>query len=312
MIEVKNLKKSYGDALALKGISFWVQRGEIVGFPGPNGAGKTTAMKIITGYMAATDGTVVVDGVDVHENSMDVRKKIGYLPENAPLYQDMPVYEYLSYVASIREIPKNEILDRIAQIAKTCGILEVLHKDIASLSKGYRQRVGLAQAMIHNPPILILDEPTSGLDPNQIAQIRSLIKDIGKERTIILSTHNLPEVLATCNRIVIIHSGNIVADGTPADLEKKSQADPRTIVHFNAYNVSADDIKKMLQDIEGTKEVHPIEVSEKNVYGFEITARAGSDVRPDVVRLSIEKGMGLLELRRDVIDLEGLFRRLTL
>ena len=218
MIEVKDLAKDYGLVKALRGISFEVPAGEVLGFLGPNGAGKTTTTKILTCFMAPTAGTATVNGKNVLDHSLEVRRAIGYLPENTPIYTDMTSLEFLQFICSVREIPHNQRKKRIRELAEVCGLLDVLAKPIGDMSKGYRQRVGLAQAMLHDPPILILDEPTSGLDPNQIVEVRELIKEIGKEKTVILSTHILPEVQATCGRVIIIADGKLVADGSPDQL----------------------------------------------------------------------------------------------
>lgn len=310
MIEVEDLRKSYGSFEALRGISFQVGRGEIVGFLGPNGAGKTTCMKIITGYMAATAGTVRVDGADVHEESLKTRAKIGYLPENAPIYPDMTVHDYLRYVADLRGIPKGQRLEKMRSVAEVCGLREVAGKLVSELSKGYRQRVGLAQALIHDPEVLILDEPTAGLDPNQIVDIRELIKRLGKQRTIILSTHNLPEVLQTCDRMVIVHRGRLVADGTAAELEKGAAANPPVMVRVAANGSGEAAVRTQLAALPGVTGVtHRGNVD--GAYEFQVTAAQGADVRPAVSKAVHEAGWTLYELRRDALDLEGIFRRLT-
>jgi ABC-2 type transport system ATP-binding protein len=211
---VKNLTKRYGSQKAIDSINFRVNQGEVLGFLGPNGAGKSTTMKIITSYLAPTEGDVEVGGYSVTREPEKVKQLIGYLPENNPLYLDMPVIEYLEFSALLQGVSKDKVQSRIREMIKVCGLMGEKHKLIGELSKGYRQRVGLAQAMIHDPQVLILDEPTTGLDPNQIVEIRKLIKEIGREKTVILSTHILPEVEATCDRILIINNGKIVADGT--------------------------------------------------------------------------------------------------
>ena len=221
MIQVTDLKKDYGGAPALRGISFDVGRGEVLGFLGPNGAGKTTTMKILTCFMAPTSGTARVHGLDVLESSIEVRRHLGYLPEDTPIYSDMTTLEFLEFIANVRQVEGHRRQRRIRELVDICGLENVLAQPIAELSKGFRQRVGLAQAMLHDPPILILDEPTSGLDPNQIAEIRELIREIGTEKTVILSTHILPEVQATCGRVVIINDGRLVADGSPQELSAR-------------------------------------------------------------------------------------------
>ncbi len=220
MIEVRDLRKRYGGFDALRGVSFTIERGEVVGFLGPNGAGKTTAMKILTGFIRATSGRATIGGLDVDRDGLEVRRRVGYLPESAPLYADMQVREYLGTIAEIRAIPRSERAGRLGGVAEKCGIGDVLAVPIGQLSKGYRQRVGLAQALIHGPDLLILDEPTSGLDPNQIVGIRRLLRDIGREKTVILSTHILREVEVTCGRVLIINQGEIVRDAALGDLKK--------------------------------------------------------------------------------------------
>ena len=221
MIEIKNLTKKFGQNLILDNISFSVAKGEILGFLGPNGAGKSTTMRIITSFWTPTSGQALINGLDVAEKALQVRKIIGYLPETVPLYEDMKVFEYLKFIAEVRCLNKNEIKKRIKEVVLTCGLSKVLRQPIEELSKGYRQRVGLAQAIMHRPDILILDEPTTGLDPNQIVEIRDLIKTIGREKTVIFSTHILSEVSATCDRVIIINNGRIVGEGQPAELAQK-------------------------------------------------------------------------------------------
>ena len=220
MIEIKNLTKKFGSNLVLSDLSFSVAQGEILGFLGPNGAGKTTTMKIITSFWSPTSGQILIDGIDTSVDSLATRKKIGYLPETVPLYEDMRVIEYLKFIAEIRGLEKSEVKSRLKQVVGTCGLNKVLRQPIEELSKGYRQRVGLAQAIMHRPDILILDEPTTGLDPNQIVEIRDLIKTIGQEKTVIFSTHILSEVSATCDRVIIINNGKIVGQGKPDDLAR--------------------------------------------------------------------------------------------
>ena len=221
MIEVRNLTKRYGDVVAIRDISFTAATGQVLGFLGPNGAGKTTTMRVITGYMPATSGTVKVAGYDIFDDSFEVRKRIGYLPESPPLYNDMTVTAYLRFVGRIRGIPKAELSDSIDRVLRTCGLAEVTDRVIGHISKGYRQRVGLAQALIHNPGVLVLDEPTLGLDPRQIIEIRRLIQELAGERTVILSTHILPEVTQICEKVVIINEGRIAIEDTLANLTQE-------------------------------------------------------------------------------------------
>ena len=310
MIKVQDLKKAYGPVEALRGISFEVPEGQIVGFLGPNGAGKTTTMKILTCFMSATSGTVSVDGHDAFEAPIEVRKRIGYLPESTPLYGDMVVYDYLDYVAQMRDIPKGERKAAIARISKECGCDAFIGRQIATLSKGQKQRVGLAQAMIHDPPILILDEPTSGLDPNQIVEIRTLVKEIGKRRTIILSTHNLPEVMQTCDRLLIVHQGRIVADGTASELEAREATNPRVVVQLSGEGLTPQAAVAKLSSVPGVQKAKERGKANGSVR-IELDCATGSDVRPAVFRTAVDNGWTLHDLHRDVLDLEGIFRRLT-
>ncbi len=309
MIDVSNLKKSYGEIEALKGISFKIAKGEIVGFLGPNGAGKSTTMKILTGFTPQTDGDVTVDGLDIGRDSLKVRAKIGYLPESTPLYTEMLVYDYLAYVATIRGIPKREVPARIAKVTRLCGLSERVGQVIGTLSKGFRQRVGLAQALIHDPEVLILDEPTSGLDPNQIVEIRNLITSLGEDRTIILSTHNLPEVMATCTRMLIVHDGTLVADGTPSELQAREEDKLRIRVVLRGPGEA--DAQAALKAIAGVSDVEHAITADADAHAFDLIGQKGSDFRAAVFALAVEKGWELLELHRRVLDLEGIFRKLT-
>ena len=255
-IHVEELSKKYGAQKAVDAISFHVKTGEVLGFLGPNGAGKTTTMKIITCLMAPNKGDVKVGNFSIKENSEEIKKLIGYLPENNPLYHDMPVIDYLAYTAALQGVQKGKIKGRIAEMIRLCGLAGEKHKNIGELSKGYRQRVGLAQAMIHDPKVLVLDEPTSGLDPNQIVEIRRLIKELGKEKTVILSTHILPEVEATCDRILIINKGKIVADGTPDTLRKKATG--RELLRVRIEDGDRNTIFTSLQQLETVGMVDPM------------------------------------------------------
>ncbi len=243
-ISVESLTKKYGEQKAVNNISFEIKTGEVVGFLGPNGAGKSTTMKMITCYMAPTSGDVRLDNLSVHNDSEEIKKKIGYLPENNPLYTDMPIVDYLKFTAAIQGVEKSKISSRIGEMIEMCGLDREKHKKINELSKGYRQRVGLAQAMIHDPEILILDEPTTGLDPNQIIEIRKLIKELGKEKTVLLSSHILSEVEATCDRILIINKGRIVADGSSETLRQQAQGQELLSVKIEASNGA--DVQKSL------------------------------------------------------------------
>lgn len=309
MIEVRGLQKSYDSFQALKGIDFTVKRGEIVGFLGPNGAGKTTTMKILTGYMPQTSGTVTIDGKDINTHSLECRAKMGYLPESTPLYTDMLVYDYLRHVATVRGVQASQIKARIKAACVMCGIADRIGQEIGTLSKGYRQRVGLAQALIHDPDVLILDEPTSGLDPNQIVEIRNLIKRLGERRTIILSTHNLPEVMATCSRILIVHQGRLVADGTAAEIEQR-QADTQRLKVL-VLGGPADKVEAELKGLPTVTSVERVPASEAGAVRFEVTAPKTEDLRATIFAKVVQNGWQLIGLERDMLDLESLFRKLT-
>lgn len=310
MIAVRDLTKHYDDFEALKGLSFSVARGEIVGFLGPNGAGKTTTMKILTCFMPQSSGEVRVDGLDVAVDSLKVREKIGYLPESTPLYTDMIVHDYLAHVATVRGVEKTRIPAQIRSVAEMCGLRDRLGQEIGTLSKGYKQRVGLAQALVHDPDILILDEPTSGLDPNQIVEIRNLIKKLGENRTIILSTHNLPEVMATCNRILIIHRGRIVADGTAQSLEEREAETQRLRLTVASDAHDAELVAIELRAVSGVVAVRRVDGPQHETR-FDIEGARGEDLRQRLFALAVARGWQLLELHREHLDLEGLFRKLT-
>ena len=311
-IEVENLSTFYGDFKALDNVQFKIRAGEIVGFLGPNGAGKTTTMKILTCFMGASSGTVRVAGYDVNEESLEVRKRVGYLPETVPLYKDMIVYDYLKFVAEMRLVPRGKIHDHIKDTAKVCGLSHMINKPISELSKGYRQRVGLAQALIHKPEVVILDEPTSGLDPNQIIEIRDLIKEIGKEKTIIFSTHILQEVAAVCDRVLIIDKGKLIADGNLEELENKVQRDELYVVTLALTSgaQSAEELQGLLHGVGPVKNVEHLQ-SRGREMTFLITAKRGADLRHDIFRLAETQGLALLELQRERLSLEDIFRALT-
>jgi ABC-2 type transport system ATP-binding protein len=310
-IVVNNLSKFYGDAKAVDGISFQVQSGEILGFLGPNGAGKTTTMRIITCYLSASAGSVEVEGKDIRTESLKVRKLVGYLPEQNPLYFDMNVLEYLGYSAQLQGVEKNAVPSQVREMVDVCALGEMKHKDIGQLSKGYRQRVGLAAAMIHDPKVLILDEPTSGLDPNQIIEIRNLIKELGKEKTVVLSTHILPEVQATCNRVIIINRGKIVADGPIEELQRGLHGGEKILMEVEVpSSQSFDEISSHVRMIPYIETVAFIE--ERNgVKKFSVETSKAVDIRRDLFQLCIQKGWVLLELHREQTSLEDIFRQLT-
>lgn len=310
-IAVRNLVKMYGDTSAIDDISFDVKTGEILGFLGPNGAGKTTTMKIITCYMPPSSGSVEVDGMNTAEQSLEVRRKIGYLPEMNPLYLDMNVLDYLEYSAQLHGLRGGAVQQRIKEMVHVCGLEDVRHKDIGEMSKGYRQRVGLAQSMIHDPEVLILDEPTSGLDPNQIAEIRTLIKHLGRAKTVILSTHILSEVQATCDRVLIIHEGKIVANGSPAQLQQEFQGADTITMEIKA--VAADpqaEIAPRLKTVAYVTGVTLLAHSEGRST-FEIHADKGNDIREALFRTAVSEGWIVLEMHRRVTSLEEVFHKLT-
>ena len=310
MITADKLTKRYGDTLALDRVSFEVRGGEVLGFLGPNGAGKTTTMKILTCFISPTEGTARVRGADIFEDSLSVRNSIGYLPESTPLYSEMLVLEYLRWVAEMRGLPAQSSSDRIRRVVEETSLGGVIAKEIRALSKGYRQRVGLAQALLHEPPILILDEPMSGLDPNQAVEIRDLIRDIGKERTVILSTHNLAEVEVACDRVLIIANGKLVADDTPAGL-RKSAGKARFLVSFLRPEGSAGtDVKGVLEKLDGVDSVRP-EGPANGEISFEVRPAGDDDLRPQLFKAAVDQGLTLIELRREGQDLEGVFRDLT-
>jgi len=297
MIEVRNVTKTFGPTVALNDVSFSMKQGEILGFLGPNGAGKSTAMKIITTFLAADSGSVRVDGIDVMAEPLKVRSLIGYLPENNPLYVDMLVSEYLKFVGQARGLAGSQLKKRTEWVIESCGIKSVLHKSINELSKGFKQRIGLAQALIHDPEILILDEPTSGLDPLQIIGIRELIHSLAKKKTIIFSTHILQEVAPVTDRVVIINNGNIIADGMIDDLQKQAMESNRLFVTINSPDAGTG-----LNGLEGVESV--IELGNNR---FEVRAPFDLDLRNDIVALSHQNSWQLLEIQESLFSLEDTF-----
>jgi ABC-2 type transport system ATP-binding protein len=310
-IAVRNLTKLYGAEKAVNDISFDVKTGEILGFLGPNGAGKTTTMKIITCYMPPTSGMVEVEGLNIAEHSFEVRKKIGYLPEMNPLYLDMNVVEYLEYSARLHGLSNELLRSRLKEMIDVCGIAEVRHKDIGELSKGFRQRVGLAQAMIHDPEVLILDEPTSGLDPNQIVEIRNLIRQLGRAKTVVLSTHILSEVQATCDRVIIINEGTIVADGTLEQLQQDFRGSEKISLELKASTTNA--MTSMYPKLKEILHVESVEYSgqEGDVHKFSILTQKGFDIREEIFRRAVSEGWVLMEMSRKATSLEEVFHKLT-
>ncbi|AUX21766.1 MFS transporter [Sorangium cellulosum] len=324
MIEASSLTKRYGSLRALDKVSFEVHRGEVVGFLGPNGAGKSTTMRILTCFISASAGTARVHGYDVFDDPLDVRRKLGYLPQRAPLYGEMNVWEYLSFVADMRGLDHATFKKRMKGIVEVCGLAQVLGKDIRNLSHGYRQRVGLGQALVHDPPILILDEPTSDLDPNEKAEVIRYIKEIGKERTILLSTHNLSEVEAACARAIIVSKGRVVADGPLDDIRAKS-GKVRYVVTIHEKKVfeggegyrsggrrppSAQEVQEALSGLPGVTSVTELPTDD-SAHSFQILGALGGDIRPELFQLVVQKGWLLLELRRDSQSLEDVFKALT-
>ena len=308
MIQIDNLTKYYGDSCAVDEISFEIKRGEILGLLGPNGAGKTTTMRILTCYLQPTSGSVTVKDFNIADHSLEIKKLIGYLPESAPLYPDMLVYDYLKFVADIREVDKSRVDAHLKELADICAINEVMHKSINELSKGYKQRVGLAHAMMNDPEILVLDEPTSGLDPNQIVEIRDIIRKIGKEKTVILSTHILSEAEATCDRIVIINKGRIVADGATEELMREAGSD--YIVNVSVMHNDFDDIKDSFQSIPEVRDVI-LTNSNNGSIDFHVVCSGKKDVRSDIYEVIKNKNWPLLEFHRETRTLENIFRDLT-
>jgi ABC-2 type transport system ATP-binding protein len=309
MIKVENLTKEYGVNRAVDHVSFNVRKGEVLGFLGPNGAGKSTTMKILTCFLAPTSGSAQVAGFDVFDQSLEVRQHVGYLPEDTPLYKDMSVLEHLEFAANMHGMTGDHVHARIKEIGGRCGLSDVAGKLVGELSKGYRQRVGLAQAMLHDPDILILDEPTSGLDPNQIAEIRALIKEVGKEKTVILSTHILPEVQATCSRMLIISGGKLVADGTPDELRAREKATRYRLV-LEANGTAPDAVKDKVAGVAGVVQCQKV-AGEDGSHTFAIDGQAKSDLRKQLFRAAVDNKWTLLELTREAASLEDVFRNLT-
>jgi ABC-2 type transport system ATP-binding protein len=307
LIEVQNLTKQYGRFTAVDDISFRAERGEILGFLGPNGAGKTTTMRILTGYMPATEGKALVAGFDVFEQPVEAKRRTGYLPETPPLYPDMTVNEYLTFVAKIKGVPSGERKQRIKQVMDRTWIADMAGRACSKLSKGYRQRVGLAQALIHNPDVLILDEPTAGLDPKQIIETRQLIRGLAGDHTIVLSTHILPEVSQTCERVVIINKGKVVAIDTPDNLTARLSGSETMYVQVDA---GATDAGRTLSSVPGVTRV--VEADRRDgVVGYEVDSERGHDVRRDLARTIVSSGLGLLEMRPMRMSLEQIFLSLT-
>ena len=307
MIEVQHLTKRYGRLTAVEDVSFRVERGEILGFLGPNGAGKTTTMRILTGYMPATDGKATVAGFDVFDQPIEAKRRTGYLPESPPLYPDMTVGEYLTFVAKVKGVASNERKSRISSVMERTRIADMAKRHCGKLSKGYKQRVGIAQALIHNPDVLILDEPTAGLDPKQIIETRQLIKELAGDHTIVLSTHILPEVSQTCQRVVIINKGKVVAVDTPDNLTSRLRGAETMYVQVDAGGAS---VAPVLAQVGGVTNVSPADANGATV-GYEVESEHGHDVRRELARTVVSNGWGLLELRPMRVSLEDVFLSLT-
>ncbi|MDE6665812.1 MAG: ABC transporter ATP-binding protein [Ruminococcus sp.] len=314
MIEVKNLSKKYGDKQAVKNISFKVEQGEILGFLGPNGAGKSTTMNMLTGYISSTSGQILVNGADIFEDPKKAKSFIGYLPEIPPLYIDMTIDAYLNFVYDLKKckLPRKAHLKDVCDL---CKITDVRNRIIKNLSKGYRQRVGLAQALINNPPVLILDEPTVGLDPNQIIEIRSLIKKLGKRHTVILSSHILPEIQAVCDRIIIINKGEVAADGTADEIAKQLTNEHKMTVRIEGTSKTSadkDEIVKAIKGLKGIKYVRADMEREKGIYDYDVEADEKTDIRRSLNDLCRKKGWNILMLQLSDLTLEDIFLKITM
>lgn len=316
MIQASNLSKRFGSVKALDKVSFEVEKGEVVGFLGPNGAGKSTTMRILTCFLAPSGGTAKVNGVDVFDDPLAVRRAIGYLPQRAPLYTDMSVRDYLAFVAEIRGLSPGEFKKALASVIEVCGLAQVLSKDIGTLSHGYRQRVGLGQALLHNPQILILDEPTADLDPNEKAEVIKYIQEIGKDRTVLLSTHNLSEVEQACARAIIVSKGRVVADGQLAEIRGRTGS-VRYVVSVDEKAAEGGkkapklaEFEDALRNLRGVKALKELPTDD-TAHRVEISGAQDSDLRAEIFRLVVQKGWILLELRRDAQSLDAVFRDLT-
>ncbi len=304
MISVNGLTRSYGNFKAVDDISFTICDGEITGLLGPNGAGKTTTLRMLSCYLNADKGSVIVDGINSADDPLKIKQMIGYLPESAPLYGDMLVFDYLMYIAEVRGIPG---VERVSEVAEICRIKDVMHKNINELSKGYRQRVGLAHAMIHDPQILILDEPTSGLDPIEIVEIRNLIKELGKKKTVILSTHILSEVEATCDRVIIINRGRIVADDRTELLQSSAGVEKKIIIRISGTDFNT--LKSALINITGVKSIE--QTGDTELTAAVITVSGTAEIRPEIFRVISSNSWIMYEMKQDQESLENIFRELT-
>ena len=307
MIRVKGLSKNYGSVEAVKSISFDLNDGEVIGFLGANGAGKTTTLKMITGYMVPTEGTISINGLDITNDTHEIQKQIGYLPELNPLYAEMRVYDYLEFLASIRDIKDSKFKDALSRVVEQCGLRGVVHKNISDCSKGYKQRIGLAAAMIHDPKILILDEPVTGLDPNQIVEIRSLIKSLGKEKLVFMSSHILQEIQATVDRIIIINKGEIVANGTSDELMTSFMGN--VLLTLEVKGAKADTIKHIQASLPNVKFISS--KKDKSTYTVQYEYEKGKDSREDIFKYAVKNKWSILRMTPKTTDLEDIFRNLT-
>ena len=307
MIRIENLSKYYGEVKAVRSVSFQLSDQEIVGFLGANGAGKSTTLKVITGFLSPTSGNVFIDGKNIFDHSLEIQEQIGYLPELNPLYSEMKVYDYLKFHAEVRHITGDKFVQALKKVVSDCGLMGVVHRKVGNCSKGFKQRIGLAAAMIHDPKILILDEPVSGLDPNQIVEIRHLIKKLGKEKLVLMSSHILQEIQATVDRIIIIHNGEIVADGTSDELLADSKG--MTQLHLDVQNVEDDTIQSLKDSISDIS-VHSIQ---KNDTSTEIILEYDNDIDPReaVFKYAVDHGWTILEMKASKRNLEDIFRHLT-
>jgi ABC-2 type transport system ATP-binding protein len=308
MIEVEHLTKYYGPIAAIQELTFRVDKGEILGFLGPNGAGKTTTMRILSGFMPATSGRAIVAGYDVFSQALEVRRRVGYLPENVPLYQEMTVRGYLHFVGEVKGIPARQRAQKVGAVMEACGVQDMQRRLIGNLSKGYRQRVGLAQALLNDPPVLILDEPTVGLDPKQIIEIRQIIKDLRHEHTVILSTHILPEVSMTCDRVVIISGGQVAVVDTPDNLIERAQH--HRLIHLEVQGPEAA-ICAHLQRLDGILQVQQHPESAAGTFSYTLATTKDRDVRAEVAQAVVHQGWQLLELRPIRLSLEEVFVQLV-
>ena len=307
MINVENLSKNYGHIKAVKSISFDIGDGEIVGFLGPNGAGKSTTIKVLTGFLAPTSGSVSINGMNIIEDELEIQKSIGYLPELNPLYTEMIVYDYLQFIASVRNIKGKQFSKALGRVIEQCGLKGILHRHIGNCSKGYKQRIGLAASMIHDPKILVLDEPSSGLDPNQIVEIRELIKGLGREKLVLISSHILQEIQATVDRIIIINKGKIVADGTSEKLISNAQG--KTTLSMEITNATKESVEEMKAKIPSVNLVNFSDAGESSNVQLEYPPE--NDPRKDIFSYGVDKGWVILEMATTKSNLEDIFRSLT-